>query len=37
MAEENNIWDLLPGTDVASQEDEANQEQEDIKAASEIE
>ena len=34
MADENNIWDLLPGTDMVTQEeDEANQEQEEIEAA----
>jgi len=34
MADENNIWDLLPGTDMVTQEeDEANQEQEEIDAA----
>ena len=34
MADENNIWDLLPGTDMVTQEeDEANQEQEEIETA----
>ena len=34
MADENNIWDLLPGTDIVTQEeDEANQEQEEIETA----
>jgi len=34
MIDENNIWDLLPGTDMVTQEeDEANQEQEKIDAA----
>ena len=34
MIDENNVWDLLPGTDVVTQEeDEANQEQEKIDAA----
>jgi len=33
MVDENNIWDLLPGTDVVTQdEDEENQEQEEIEA-----
>ena len=34
MVDENNIWDLLPGTDVVTQEeDEENQKQEEIETA----